>query len=180
MPVPAQEAVRIVEDGHAQIQELIGLLSAEEVVRPGTLGDGGWGVSDLIGHLASWEERALEVFRCARTRNPFQALIGIRSVDELNERNVASWRRRSPELVRSDARQIHDRLVQELRDCSPAEWRTLVTMSTGRRHQLATLAGSTLGAPDGPFAHARAHVPDLRTYAASLGLADDGSDGPGA
>jgi hypothetical protein len=175
MPIRAQEALRIVQDGDARVQALMAPLSDEEMARPGTLGDGGWGVSDLIGHLASWEERALEVFRCARTGDPFQALIGIRSVDELNERNVAAWRRRSPDRVRGDAREIHDRLAQELRDCSPAEWRTLVTMSTGRRHQLATLAGSTLGGPAGPFTHARAHVPDLGAYLASLGRALDGS-----
>jgi hypothetical protein len=112
------------------------------------------------------------VFRCARTGDPFQALIGIRSVNVLNERNVAVWRKRSAGQVLSDAGEIHDRLVRELRDCSPAEWKTLVTMSTGRRHQLGTLVGSTLGGPDGAFTHASAHVPDLRKYVASPGVAE--------
>jgi hypothetical protein len=178
MPVSAPEALRIVQDGHAQVQGLITRLSDEEVSRPGTLGEGGWAVSDLIGHLASWEDRTLEAFRCARTGGTFQALIGIRSVDELNERNMAAWRKRPPERVRGDAREIRDRLVRALRDCSPAEWRTLVTMSTGRRHQLATLAGSTLGGPEGPFTHAGAHIPDLGAYVAALGRAGGVSRGP--
>jgi hypothetical protein len=174
----APEALRIVQDGDARIRERIGLLSGREVARPGTLGDGGWGVRDLIGHLASWEERALQAFLCARSGEPFQALIGIRSVDALNERNVAAWRERSLKTVRANARAIHERLLDELRSCSAAEWRRLVSMSTGRRHRLATVVGSTLGGPDGPFTHADAHVPDLEAYLVALGRTEPGSGPP--
>jgi hypothetical protein len=171
MPVSSQEGLQIVEEGDARIQRLIGQLSDQEIARPGSLGDGGWGVRDLIGHLASWEERALEVFRCARTGEPFQALIGIRSVDVLNARTVDAWRERSLQDVRADAAAIHGRLSEHLGGCAPEEWRTIVTMSTGRRHRVATLVGSTLGGRDGPFTHARDHVPDLAAYLTAIGRA---------
>jgi hypothetical protein len=168
MPITIGEATGRLEEGQRALDEALAGLTDEQIRRPATLGEGDWSVKDLIDHIASWERRALEVFDAAAHAAPFEVLIGIRSVDVLNERNVAASRSRSLRDVRRDAQATHRELIAEVAGQTVPGWRSLVTMSTGRRHQLGTLVGSTTAGPSGPFMHVWAHLPDVHAYLAEL------------
>lgn len=57
---PSREAaIGIIRDARARLDELIEELSDSQIEAKGTLGGGDWSVKDLIGHLASWEQRSL-------------------------------------------------------------------------------------------------------------------------
>src|SRR5438445_10737903 len=167
MAATREEAREALERGQAEADRLVRALTDEDVSRPGALGD--WSVQDLIGHLACWEDRALQAFESARTGSPFPALVGIRAVDELNAANIAAWRRKDLARVRADAKATHRRLVGSIEACTDREWRAVVTLSTAIHRQLRTLVGSTTGGSGGPFAHTSDHLPDLRAYVDSVG-----------
>jgi hypothetical protein len=166
MGITREEALAALQEDQDRVDTLIGRLSDEQIGRRATLGGGDWSVRDLMGHLASWEARALEVLAAWSEQRPFQVLIGVRGVDELNARNVAAWRRKPSTRVGPDAQAIHARLVAAIAELTDRDWRSTLTMSTGRRHRLSTVLGSTLGGPDGPFRHATAHLPDLQANVA--------------
>ena len=54
-----RRAIRILEDGHAAVNALLDRLPPRALSRPG-LGGGDWSPKDLVGHLESWEEYAIE------------------------------------------------------------------------------------------------------------------------
>ncbi len=173
-----QEAVSILEEGNARVEELLGGLPEADLTREATIGGGEWSAKDLIGHLATWEElalRSLEEWRrgeipwVEQEDGPFGGS-GTVAIDSLNARTVEEKRRLSLDEVRRDAQDIHQRLMTEITALSDEEWRAKAFYPTegGRRNRLVTLLGAVLGAPKGPFAHAFAHIPDLEAFAASL------------
>jgi hypothetical protein len=96
MPVTREEALAALRDGDRRIQRLVAKLSDADLARRSVLGGGDWSVADLLGHLASWEQRALDGIECWRKGRTWQLLNGNRAVDDLNEANVRGWRRRGP------------------------------------------------------------------------------------
>ena len=167
MAIGGAEAIERLEAGHADLTAAVASLTSRQIVRPGTLGGGDWSVKDLIGHIGAWERRALTIVDAWSRGEPFDALIGVGAVDELNERGVAATRQRTLRETRSDAAATHRALVERIAGLTAADLRSSVTMSTGRRHRLGTLLGSTTGGPAGPYLHMSAHLPDVRAYVAS-------------
>ncbi len=55
-----RQAIDELERDHQAIHRLLDGLPDDQWSLPATVGDGDWSVKDLIGHLASWEEIALE------------------------------------------------------------------------------------------------------------------------
>jgi hypothetical protein len=168
MSIGRDEAIGVLEDGRARLASAISGMRVEEVARRATLGGGDWSVKDLIGHVGSWERRALEAIAAWERDEPFGSLSGVGGVDGFNAANVAASRRRSLERVRREADEAHRDLVARIRSLTDADWRSLVTLTTGRRHRLVTVLGGVTGGPDGPFDHASAHLPDVLAYAAEL------------
>ncbi|MDP8955744.1 MAG: ClbS/DfsB family four-helix bundle protein [Actinomycetota bacterium] len=173
-----QEAISILEEGNARVEELLAGLPDADLTREATIGGGDWSAKDLIGHLASWEELALrslgewrrgEVPWVEREDGPLRGP-GTEAIDAFNARAVAEKQRLSLDDVRRGAQEIHQRLVAEISALSDDEWRGKASYPTegGRRNRLVTLLGAILGAPKGPFAHAFAHVPDVEAFVASL------------
>ncbi|HEX2267499.1 MAG TPA: DinB family protein [Actinomycetota bacterium] len=175
-----QEAVSIIEEGHARLHELLDLIPEADLVRESTIGGGEWSAKDLIGHIATWEEMALrsldewrrrEIPWVEQEHGPFGGP-GNEAVDAINAQAVEEKRRLSLNDVRRGAQEIHQRLVTEITALSDEEWRakTFYPTEGGRRNRLVTLLGAVLGAPKGPFAHAFAHIPDAEAFVASLQL----------
>ncbi len=173
-----EEAVSILEEGNARIEELLGGIPEADLTRPATIGGGEWSAKDLIGHLASWEEVALQALEEWRRRDvpwvegedgPFGP-IGDQNLDAFNAHAVEQKRRQSFDEVRRASQEIHQRLVAEIMGLSDSEWRAKAFYPTegGRRNRLVTLLGAILGAPKGPFGHAFAHIPDVEAFVASL------------
>jgi hypothetical protein len=173
-----EEAVSILEEGNARIEELLGGLPEADLIRERTIGGGEWSAKDLIGHLATWEEVALQALDEWRRREipwvegengPFGPS-GDQNLDTFNARTVEEKRRLSLEEVRRSSKETHQKLVTEITALSDEEWRAKAFYPTegGRRNRLVTLLGAILGAPKGPFAHGFAHIPDVEAFAASL------------
>jgi hypothetical protein len=163
-------------EGQASLDGLLGSLSDDQIVRPATMGGGDWSAKDLIGHIATWEALALSSIRewlrdevpwVERDEGVFSAP-ATGKVDAFNARAVAEKAEQTLAEVRTEAARIHRDLMIAIDSLPDAVWSQKATYPTsnGRRRKLVTLVGSVLGAPQRPFGHAFAHLPDLEAYVA--------------
>jgi hypothetical protein len=170
----ATGALATLEEGNAELDRLFARLSDDEMIRPATIGGGEWSAKDLLGHLAFWEELALETVAAWPTDQQPSVLAtfggGSAAVDAGNAQNQEITARQSLAEVRERAGTTHARLLTAIRRLSAAEWRARPTFPTPRpKDTLAGSLGAVLGAPRRPFGHAFAHLDDLRTYVESVG-----------
>lgn len=164
------QAISTLEEGHLQLRRLLSGLTDEQLATPATIGGGEWSAADLAGHVAHWEEIALAALedRRAGRRPSVEDVFERDAIDEVNAADIEFRRRRPPRQVVTDADDAHRRLIEALEGIGPDEWTARATYETRRRTTLDALLGSVLGAPQRPFGHAFAHLPDLAAYVASL------------
>jgi hypothetical protein len=171
--VSPEEAVHTLEEGYRSIDALSARLGDEDFSRPATIGGGDWSAQDLVGHLTTWEEvalEALEQWRKGTTPTVETEMFGTDGgIDEFNAKTVEAKRRLSPAQVREAAQRVHTALIEEIGGMSDEEWKARAPYRTERRRHLAELLGSILGAPRQAFGHAYAHLGDLSSYVDSLG-----------
>jgi hypothetical protein len=171
-------AITILEEGHARIRRLISGLAEEDLTRPRVIGDGDWSAKDLIGHIATWEELAFrtlaewrkgEVPWVERDDGLFSAP-ATGKVDAFNAKKIEETRSLRLAAVRTRAERTHRDLLAAIRAMSDEEWSAKATYPTpnGRRRKLGTLLGSITAAPQRPFGHAFAHLPDLEKFVVSV------------
>ncbi len=162
-PYPSRrEAVNILEEGRARIEELLDRLPRSAMTTPG-IGGGTWSPKDLIGHLASWEEHALDALAAweRNERAPIDELQFTLSTSRINEQAVARKATWSLARVRREADRTHEELLGAIRGMSDARWRSPAT-SRGRKPLGARLGALLVGA--GPFGHDAAHVRSLAAF----------------
>jgi len=159
-----EEALAILDDGRREIRVLVRRLPERSLARPG-LGGGEWSPKDLVGHLASWEEHALEALAAwgAGDRAPIDRELHERGVNAVNEEAVAAKSKLTVDEVLHDAEVAHASLMGAIRGISDAAWERPAT-ARGRK-TLGHRLGQILGGPGGGFRHADAHLPDLRAFA---------------
>jgi len=150
---------------HTEMTALVLGLTDGQWTQQATIGDGDWSVRDLVGHIASWEELALERIDAFRRGQALPSPGA--SIDDLNAGMVASKASLSLVDLRREATETHARLLVALSELSDQEWETEVAVADRDRAPLGQALGSTLGAPRRPFGHVAAHVDDLRRYVAS-------------
>ncbi|MGH2812093.1 MAG: maleylpyruvate isomerase N-terminal domain-containing protein, partial [Actinomycetota bacterium] len=125
-PVPSKdEAVRTLQELDAELRRLLGALSDEQLAAPGTVGGGAWSAQDLMSHLQSWEELALDTLNDWRNRTPPRIHDRFRSaggIDAMNEELALAKRAASPGEARRDAEQVHERLITEISSLGRDEW----------------------------------------------------------
>jgi hypothetical protein len=169
-----EEALATLTEGQAQLDHLLARLSDEQLTQPATIGGGDWSAKDLIGHLATWEALALRTMKewqlheipwVERDGGVFSAP-ATGKVDAYNARAVAEKERLALAEVRAEAEAVHRGLMETIASVGDEEWSKTAFYPTpnGRRRKLVTLVGSVLGAPQRPFGHAFAHLPDLEAY----------------
>jgi hypothetical protein len=156
----------ILEAGRARTEEFLGRLSPSEMLRHG-IGGGEWSPKDLIGHLSSWEEHALDALAAWERgeRAPIDDLWRTLSTTRLNAQNVdrkSSW---SLPRIRRESERVHAELLEAIRSTAHRRWGSPAT-PRGRR-PLGLRLGSILGGPAGPFRHDEAHHPTLRSFVES-------------
>jgi hypothetical protein len=164
------EALATLEEGQEKFDALLGRLSEKELNRPATIGGGDWSAKDLIGHIATWEELALEALAAWRggttpwfDQAPY---VGPNSTDRINAATIERKADLSLQQIRSSAEETHRRLRSSIEALSDDEWGSTIEW----REETTTLAGRLGGltaATDGPFRHAFDHIPDLEAYATS-------------
>ena len=161
-PLSRREAIRVLEEGRARIEDLLDGLPPRAMTTPG-LGGGTWSPKDLIGHLASWEEYALDALAAWERdeRAPIDELQFTLSTSRINDQAVqrkASW---SLARVRRDAERTHRELLDAIAGMSDARW-SAPTTSRGRK-PLGARVGAILSGSR-PFDHDRSHLKSLATF----------------
>jgi DinB family protein len=165
-PVPKRtEAIRILERERRATLKLIQRLPARTITIRG-LGGGDWSPKDLIGHLESWEQHALDALE-AWSRGevaPSDRALQTLGLDAFNLAEVERKARWSVARAIDSAGATHRRLVAALGSISANDWAAPPTKRP--RRSLGTHLGGILGGPAGPFRHDLAHHPDLEAFVA--------------
>jgi hypothetical protein len=159
-----RRAIRIVDDGMREVFALYDGLPPRARTRPG-LGGGDWSPKDLLGHLESWQEYALEALDAwDEDHGPaIDTVIWSTSTSALNRDAVARKASRRPADQRRRTEATHERLLTRLEAFGDTRWKRPGT-SRGRTPAGARL-GDLLGGPPGAFRHADAHLTQLRAFA---------------
>jgi uncharacterized protein (TIGR03083 family) len=163
-------AVRTLEEGRQRLDRLLAGVSEHELSRPATIGGGDWSAKDLIGHIALWEEAAVDAVSSVRRGEVPEIEAVFREeggVDRYNAETMPKLQELSLDEVRERATAAHETLVALIRGMDDGEWLHPVPYETERRRNLAILLGSITGAPKRPFGHAFAHIPDLAAFISS-------------
>lgn len=169
-PYPSRaEAVNVLEEGRARIETLLDRVPRSAMAEP-AVGGGTWSPKDLIGHLASWEEYALDALVAweRNERAPIDELQFALSTSRINDQAVARKAPWSLAKVRRDADRTHSELLSAIRGMSDRRWSGPVT-SRGRKPLGARLGAILVGSSGSLFAHDVAHVKSLETFVALHG-----------
>ena len=165
------EAISTLDGLHHDVLRLLAKVPEGEHATPG-LGGGDWSVKDLLGHLAFWEELAVQAVEAWQMgeRPRVEAYFaegsdGIDRANAANQERKAAW---DYEEVRADADATHATLLGLIRDMSDEEWRGKAPYETERRDTMVSMLGSIVGAPKTPFGHASAHMADLESFVTRL------------
>jgi len=167
MAVPNQaEALKILMDGQAQLDALFSRLDEAALMRPATIGGGEWSAKDLIGHIAFWEELALEAIDASRAgRKP--AVDEFKNADEANAHNQRNTAPQSLAETRKRAEAAHHAITAAIQAMSDQEWSAPLGGPSSQSRTLGERVGGILGGPRGAFDHAWAHLDDLSAYVES-------------
>ena len=170
-----QEAIDILERGHATIRRLMRQIPPHWTARSG-VGGGGWTPKDLLGHLCFWEEKVLEALGAwdSGERAPIDREIYASSIGAINAAGVRARSRHTFARVLRDWDNVHGELIRALRTMSDARWENPATLR-GRKslgHRIGQLLLGT-----GPFEHAGAHVKDLEEFVAAIPEVERSSSG---
>jgi hypothetical protein len=167
--VPSRrQALRILEQGHRSVDELLRRLPRRAMTTRG-LGGGEWSPTDLIGHLESWEEYALQALDAwDEGHGPaIDRELWSTSTSTVNHAAVAHKAGRSLPEMRRRADRTYAELVTRIDGMSDRRWRQPGT-PRGRK-TVGERLGSYLGGPAGPFRHAEAHLKELRSFVEEYG-----------
>src|ERR1051325_9503821 len=124
------EALATLADGHAVIDDLVARLTSEQLVEPKTIGGGDWSAKDLIGHLAFWEELAVQALRQVRDgarpdiENTFAR--AAEGIDEINAENQERTAAQSLDDVLARAQAARQAITDAIRSMSDDEWNAKV------------------------------------------------------
>jgi len=162
MPLRRAEAIAVLAAGQAELDGLFDQLDIDQLSRPGTIGSGDWAAKDLMGHIAFWEELALDTVDAVRAG--LKPRVVEVETDQLNAENQAEQAARSAPELRARAASAHEALLAAIHSLSETEWTAALPWSEGNVGSLGDLLGGVLGAPDRPFGHAYAHLDDLNAY----------------
>jgi hypothetical protein len=160
-PVPTRtEAIRILERERRTTLKLIRRLPARAITTRG-LGGGDWSPKDLIGHLESVEQDALDALDAWARGEPAPSDVAIRKagLNALNRAEVERKARWSAAKSSKSATDTHERIVAAIKSLSDDRW--LAPPTRRARRPLARSIGEILGGPSGVFRHDAAHHPDL-------------------
>jgi uncharacterized protein (TIGR03083 family) len=159
------EAIDILEDGDARLRDLLDGLSPEQLTAAATIGGGDWSAKDLVGHIAFWEELALEALAACRSGREPEPAGGVDEVNAVNQVRKRDW---PLERILRESRETHERLIREMRTLGEDEWTTPASKTFARPERLGERLGGLTGSQEGGFRHAFAHLGDLRAYVGSL------------
>ena len=159
------EAIGIVKGGQLALAGLFDRLDEEAMTRPATIGGGDWSAKDLLGHIAFWEELAVDTLTAWRGGHPPPTDADEwPGVDAANARNQERTTRESLAEVRERAAAAHADVVTQLQTVTAAEWASEPFYPGADNPTLGDLLGGVLGGSGGPLKHIEATLATLRRH----------------
>jgi Mycothiol maleylpyruvate isomerase N-terminal domain len=159
-------AAAILEEGHRALAELFGRLDDEAFSRPNAIGSGReWSAKDLAGHLGIWETFATwTIEEVGRGERPAieDWFNEPDAGDRVNAEGIERFQDASAADVRERFEALHAQVVAAIFATEDEGW--AATYPNDEDPTLGDRVGSLLGAEDGRFRHAFAHLDDLRAY----------------
>jgi hypothetical protein len=156
------DAIRLVREDRMRTRELLDRVSPDAFLQTG-LGGGTWSPKDLVGHLETWEQFALEAIEAIGRGEPAPITGQSLDTDDLNRREVERKAGRSAVEVSTSATAKHDRLLAALEALADNRWSAPEGEWTDRT--VGDRLGSILGGSRGFFRHDPDHWDDLAAFA---------------
>jgi hypothetical protein len=164
------EAVRLLEEQHAELAALFARLDEDAFVRRETIGGGDWSAKDLAAHVGIWEELAIEVIDAfGQGERPAveDRFTEPGNGDRVNAEGVERFLDTPAPDVLARFEDLHRRVIAAIGSTSDEAWTAEYPFDPDDR-TLGDRIGSLLGSETGAFTHASAHLPDLRAYVAAI------------
>ena len=164
------DAVRLLEEQHAELAALFAELDEDAFVRRGTIGGGDWSAKDLAAHMGIWEAFAVEAMEAfGRGGRPAfeDRFTDPGGGDRVNEEGVRRFLDTPASDVLGRFDDLHRRVVSAIGATSDEGWTADYPYDPEDR-TLGDRVGSLLGSEAGGFTHPSAHLPDLRAYVAAI------------
>jgi DinB superfamily len=164
------DAVRLLEEQHAELAALFAELDEDAFVRRGTIGGSDWSAKDLAAHMGTWEEFAVEAIDAfGRGERPAfeDRFTDPGGGDRVNDEGVRRFLETPASDVLGRFDDLHRRVVSAIGATSDEGWTADYPYDPEDR-TLGDRVGSLLGSEAGGFTHASAHLPDLRAYVAAI------------
>jgi hypothetical protein len=160
-----EEAIRVLRSDRERTAHLLVAIDPAALETPG-LGGGDWSPKDLVGHLESCEEDALEAIDAwARgERAPITRALETIGVDEVNRRDVDRKAALRWDELRASAASTHAALLEALASADDAWWGS-TEPAEGEALTRGQQLGDILGGSRGPFRHDADHWDDLLSFA---------------
>ena len=160
------DAVRLLEQQHAELAALFAELDEDAFVRRGTIGGSDWSAKDLAAHMGIWEAFAVEAMDAVgRGERPAfeDRFTDPGGGDRVNDEGVRRFLDTPASDVLGRFDDLHRRVVAAIGATSDEGWTADYPYDPEDR-TLGDRVGSLLGSEAGGFTHASAHLPDLRAY----------------
>ncbi|MDB5074675.1 MAG: hypothetical protein JWO42_854 [Chloroflexi bacterium] len=148
-----------VEESWRRFDTAIAGLDEAALTVPGVVGE--WSIKDLVGHVASWEQRAVQHVERWRRGEPPE--VGAVSTDEYNAREAERRHGWTLAKVMDDAADTRLSLRAALTSITDAEWATVITIEERVRTRGEWIGGA-LGGDEGPGTHAAEHAMEIRAW----------------
>jgi catechol 2,3-dioxygenase-like lactoylglutathione lyase family enzyme/DNA-binding NarL/FixJ family response regulator len=161
------EATATLQSGDAALRELFTRLNDAQMTQPATMGGGDWSAKDLLGHIAFWEELALEALQAWGAGRGLFGQGDWPGTDAANAQNQARTSQQSLAEVRQRAATAHTGILGALEGLTDEQWVAPAQRFNGETTTLGDLLGGILGGRAGHFRHAFDHLADLRAYVES-------------
>jgi hypothetical protein len=168
--ITRDDAVRLLEERHAELAALFAALDEDAFVRRGTIGGGDWSAKDLAAHMGIWEAFAVEAMDAfGRGERPaFEDwFTDPGGGDRVNDEGVRRFLDAPASDVLGRFDDLHRRVISAISATSDEGWAADYPYDPEDR-TLADRVASLLGSEAGGFTHASAHLPDLRAYVAAI------------
>jgi DinB family protein len=129
------------------------------------LGGSDWSLKDLVGHLETWEQHALDAIAAWErgAQPPIGDALRAFGTDEVNRRAVAKKADRSADEVRATAAATHAQLLDALERATDDWWAAPAVDGEAPTH--GQRLGGILGGDLGLFRHDPDHWDDLTSFA---------------